>query len=311
MDPDLDRAAQYWAEQHLGEAFWRREWQYHPSALAMRRTLQAGRDRIDWLIHDKLKSAKIQRALSIGVGLAIDELQLAELGAIEHFEMIDVNAASLEVVKKRAAERGLADRVSCRVQDANSSDLGEARYDLIMFTAALHHMTELEKVLSACDRALLPGGTLFATEYIGPDCFQYPTEHIALANAFYRTLDQRVKNKWYPDALAFPTREEVLANDPTESVHSSRIVSTMRAIWPRMEFTGLYGPLAFMVSWCLNYDATYDTEIGRAEMQRLIEADHEAVDAGHLPHYYAHLIARKPRSRGGELMRSVQRALRS
>lgn len=311
MDPALEKAAQYWAEQHLGEAFWRREWQYHPSALEMRRTLQGGRDRMDWFIRDKLKGARIRRALGIGVGLAIDELQLAELGAIEHFEMIDVNAAGLEVVEKRAAERGLTGRVSCRVQDANSSDLGEKRYDLIVFTASLHHMTELEKVLRACDRALVPGGTLFATEYIGPDCFQYPAAHVALANAFYRTLDPRVKNKWYPDALAFPTREEVLANDPTESVHSSRIVSAMRAIWPRLEFTGLYGPLAFMVSWCLNYDATYDTEIGRAEMQRLIQADHEAVDAGQLPHYYAHLIARKPRSRAGELLRSIQRALRS
>jgi len=274
VDPALEKTAQYWTEQHLGDAFWRREWQYHPSALEMRRTLQGGRDRMDWFVRDRLKGITVQRALGIGVGLATEELELVERAGVEHFEMIDVNPASLDIVRQRAAERGLADRVECRIQDANSGDLGEQRYDLIVFTASLHHMTQLKKVLRACDRALVPGGVLFATEYIGPDCFQFPPAHVARANIFYRTLDPRVKNKWYPDVLGFPTREEVLANDPTESVHSSRIVRTMRAIWPKLEFTGLYGPLAFMVSWCLDYDAIYDAEIGRAEMQRLIQADH-------------------------------------
>jgi SAM-dependent methyltransferase len=310
VNSDFETTIRYWTEQHLGNEFWRREWQYHPFALEMRRALQGGRDRVDWFIHTRLKGRKVQRALGIGVGLGTEELQFVERGAVEHFEMIDVNPAGLDVLKERAAQLGIADRVTCRVQDANSGDLGERRYDLIVFTASLHHMVQLEKVLRACERALVPGGLLLASEYIGPDCFQFPAEHIAVGNAFYRTLDPRAKNKWYPDALGFPTREEVLANDPTESVHASRIVSTIRGVWPDMEFIGTYGALAFMVSWCLDYDAIYDSEIGRNEMQRLIDADHEAVDSGRLPHYYAHLIARNPHWPWPRFVRSIRARLR-
>jgi SAM-dependent methyltransferase len=290
----IETAADYWAEKYGNKEFYRREWQCHPYAVEMRNSLHGGQHRADWFFDHRMWVKPVKRALGIGVGLAVDELHLLARGAAEHYDLMDISAEGLAQVARTAASVNLAHRVNCKVADANTAFLGERQYGLITFMASLHHMDRMEKVLRACERALEPGGILWASEYIGPDCFQYPAEHVEHANRFYRTLDPSVRNKWCPDQVAFPTREEVLAADPTESLHSSQIEPLMRSIWPDMEFVGTYGALAFIVSWTLDHDAIYDTPVGRSEFQRLLAEDHRLTDAGELPHYYAHLIARKP-----------------
>lgn len=288
----IETAADYWAEKYGNQEFYRREWQCHPYAVEMRSSLHDGQHRADWFLDKRMTRKPVKRALGIGVGLAVDELHLLSRGAAEHYDLMDISDAGLKLVAESAAKSGLSDRVSCIVADANEHDLGTDRYGLITFMASLHHVEQLERVLHACDRALEPGGVLWASEYIGPDCFQFPDGHVRHADAFYQSLAPSVRSKWL-ERLMFPTRAEVLAADPTEAVHSSQIEATMRAIWPDLEYFGTYGSLAFIVSWGLDYDAIYDTEIGRAEFRRLLAEDRKLIDAGEMPHYYAHLIARK------------------
>lgn len=293
MSDAIAVAAEYWAEKYGNQEFYRREWQCHPFAVEMRNSLHQGQYRSDWFVDHRMQAKPVKRALGIGVGLAYDELHLLHRGAAEHYDLMDISADGLKMVMREASKVGLDHRISCIVGDANEAFLGDRKFGLITFMASLHHINKLEHVLRACDLALEPGGILWASEYIGPDCFQFPPEHVEIANEFYRTLDPRAKNRWFPQVLGFPSREDVLSADPTESVHSSQIEPVMRSIWPDLEFFGTYGSLAFMVSWCLDYDAIYDTEVGRREFARLLAEDRRAIDAGRLPHYYAHLIARK------------------
>jgi ubiquinone/menaquinone biosynthesis C-methylase UbiE len=285
-------AADHWSKLYGNEKFYRTEWQCHPFALEMRRTIYGGQERADWFVDTRMTRKPVERALGVGAGIAIDELHLVYRGAARHYDLMDISDAGLKILRENAAKHGYRDRVSCIVADANEADLGHERYGLITFMSSLHHIDKLERVLTACERALEPGGILWACEYIGPDCYQCPPAHIEIANRFFRTLHPSVRNRAHK-RIRIPTREQCLAADPTESLHSSEIERVMRGIWPDLEFIGLYGSLAFMVSWSLNHDAIYDTAIGRSEMKRLLEEDRRLIDAGHLPHYYANLIARK------------------
>jgi SAM-dependent methyltransferase len=289
---DLSVAADYWAQQYGNDTFYRREWQWHPHAVAMRHALHGNRARADWFFETQMLGKPVASALSIGAGIAMDELHLLGRNAVRRFDLMDISDAGLNMAKADAQSKGIGTRIECIVADVNQTNLGSERYDLIMFMASLHHVEKMESVLRACDRALKPGGIIWASEYVGPDCFQFPPEHTSFAMNLYKALDPALKNQWYPE-LGFPTREEVLAADPTESVHSSKIIPLMRAVWPEVQFIGTYGTLAFIISWCLNYDALYDTEQGMRAMRAILDIDAALIDAGRLPHYYGHLIARK------------------
>lgn len=293
-----DRAAEYWNQRHFDPAFLRGEWSFHPYAKQrLHGLLGQVASREEWFHNRFIRGRTGLRALGIGVGRAASELALLAMGGIERYELFDVSPVALADGQREAERLGVADRAVFRNLDITGTALPDGAYDVITFIASLHHMVELEAVLRKCERALAPGGVLWAAEYIGPDHFQYPPEHTDLARRLFRMLHPEVRRAGEPE-LKFPSREEVIANDPTESPHSSQIVETMRGIWPDAEVIGTYGTLAFIIMWTLDHDALYDTESGREAFRTLLDIDTAMIDAGLLPHYFAYLIARKPQ-RGG------------
>ncbi len=87
---------------------------------------------------------------------------------------------------------------------------------------------------------------------------------------------------WEPD-LRFPSTDEVIAVDPTESVHSATIIKTARWIFPQLGVIPTYGTLAFIISWYLRHDALYDTEKGREAFEATLDIDTVMLDADQLP----------------------------
>lgn len=166
-------------------------------------------------------------------------------------------------------------------------------YDLVTFFASLHHMVRLEETLRAAYRALKSGGIFFASEYVGPDRFDYPEEHALIARRLYDVIDPALKHPAEPK-LRWPSPAEVIANDPTEAVHSSEILESVRRVFPRVEIKPNYGTLPFILFWCLNADALYETEQGLELVQLILDLDVALVDSGRLPSYFVYIVAFKP-----------------
>jgi SAM-dependent methyltransferase len=290
---DMRRAAEYWDEQHDAGTFLRAEWSRHPLALARLQRILGAATREEWFARTYLAGRSARRGLGIGVGPARSELRLLASGAVERYDLYDVSPGSLASAREQAERLGLMDRVRIFCADIHTVSLPPETYDVVTFIASLHHIERLDDVLRACYAALAPGGILWAAEYIGPDRFAYPDADTAFAKRLYRVLDPGVKKAWEPE-LRFPTPEEVAAADPTESVHSSEIVSAMRRVFARTEVIPTYGTLSFILSWCLDPDAIHDTEKGRDAFQTILDIDTAMLDAGQLPHYFAYLIGHKP-----------------
>jgi ubiquinone/menaquinone biosynthesis C-methylase UbiE len=298
MDSDIDlkRTAEHWDRAHFSPGVQRAEWQNHPLALERMVRLLGGRLRERWFTETYLPATGVERGLGIGVGTGATEMEILKSGAVKHFDVWDVSAASLEAVRQRAARFGAADRITTNLGDIQTADLGENRYDVITFIASLHHIENLDGVLEQCRRALKPGGALWAAEYVGPDRFDFPPEHTALARALFLGLDPALRKSWEP-VLRFPTRQEVIEVDPTESIHSSDIPSAIQRHFGWMEETPTYGSFAFIMFWGLNHDAIYERPEGESLVRAILAIDEALIDSCKLPHYFRHIVARKPISR--------------
>ncbi len=294
MDPhiDLNRTAKFWDREHFSPEMQRAEWQNHPLARERMVRLLGGRIRERWFTETYLPATGVERGLGIGVGAGATEMEILGSGAVRHFDLWDVSSAGLAAAREHAARYGAVDRLTTNVGDIHAADLGENRYDVITFIASLHHIDNLDAVLTQCHRALKPGGVLWAAEYVGPDRFDFPPEHTALARDLFLGLDPALKKSWEPH-LRFPTRQEVIEADPTESIHSADIPAAIQRHFQQVDDTPTYGSFAFIMFWGLNHDAIYERPEGESLVRAILAIDEALIDAGKLPHYFRHIVARK------------------
>lgn len=288
---ELDTAAKHWAASYQSDEAARREWIGHPLAQDRAQRLMKGHPtRAQWFINEVLPAKPVKRGLGIGVGTAFQENQMVEFGGVERYDYYELSQEGLNLARTAAEGLGIADRITFNCADINSVDLPEATYDVITFMASLHHVHELEKTLVACKRALAPGGIIWASEYIGPDRFAYPDQDADIARRIFRMLDPSLRLNGQPE-LHFPSPEDIIAVDPTEAVHSSDILRTMKSLWPNLKVEGLYGSLLFMIMWGMDYNAIYDTPAGFEAYGTLVDLETALVDSGALPHYFVNAYA--------------------
>jgi ubiquinone/menaquinone biosynthesis C-methylase UbiE len=289
---DQERTRQYWDDRHFDPGYAREEWSFHPAAKARLHRLLGASSREEWFWTKYLSGKTGLRGVGIGVGLGQTELRLVSSGAFAQYDFYDVSPAALEQVKRDAEKIGVSDKIKCICADIDALELGTESYDLVTFIASLHHMNDLPDILGKCKAALRPGGRLWAVEYIGPDRFQFPDKDTEFARRFYRSVHPGLKKFWTPE-LQFPSAEEVIKADPTESIHSSKIPAVMHATFKNVETVNTYGTFAFILFWGLLHDALYESPIGQEFVATVLDIDTMLIDSGQLPHYFAYYVATK------------------
>ena len=291
--PSLKATAAYWdanAEMHFAEGVNhnRAEGQAHPLVQARAARLLGQPSVGDWL--RARMPAVAGRALGVGVGAAGFELELLASGCVEEFDLYDVSAVSLEPAAVQARALGVEEQAHLFCEDVMAAELPVA-YDLVTFRGSLHHATDLDLMVDRVRRAMLPGALLFGDEYVGPNRFAYPPEHSVLAKTWFRTLAPELLCPW-PE-LPQPDPSEVAKADPTEAVHSERILDVLAARFEYLEITPLYGALPFILWWGLQHDALYDLPAGRDLVEVLLEVDEALGRSGRLPTYFAAFVAQR------------------
>ncbi|HLX88977.1 MAG TPA: class I SAM-dependent methyltransferase [Acidimicrobiales bacterium] len=144
---------------------------------------------IPWLDH--LKSLDGSRVLEIGAGDGASTVAMAEQGAT--VLATDVNERFLRVNAIRCKLAGLTDvRFEAMNSDTLSAHVRRGEYDVIVFFAALEHMTFDERMASLrmAWELLDPGGLLVVIET--PNRLWYLDDHTAMTPFFH----------WLPDDVA-------------------------------------------------------------------------------------------------------------
>jgi SAM-dependent methyltransferase len=287
-EDNFARTAEFWDAK--GQEVRREHWQAHPVVQEWFLRRREGLSSMQALAkHLKTPNG---RALGLGVGAASAELELVHMGAVSSYDFYDVAPRLLEAAEQAAAGAGLSDRITCRTADINRIDLPAEHYDLITFVSSLHHVERLEHVLQQCHKALRPGGLFYAQEYVGPNRFAFPADHVSLARQIYRTLDPRLlcglPELPTPDPLA------VADADPTESIRSEEVVNICRRVFPATHVVSDEICLTIIIWYGLNHESVYDTPAGHALVNWVLEADQALVRSGRLPTYQVEIFGRKP-----------------
>lgn len=111
--------------------------------------------------HSKIKDG--HRVLDIGCGtglLGLKFLQKADCSIVN----IDKSQQMVDVIQDKGKQLGLGPAFVGRVMDGGAIAFEDATFDLVVSTAALHHLEEKLEPLKKIHRVLRPGGQLIIGE---------------------------------------------------------------------------------------------------------------------------------------------------
>lgn len=116
-------------------------------------------------VEDKLRAGAV--VADVGCGHGASTLLLAQSYPTATIVGFDYHERSIDMARKRAAEAGLADRVSFEVAGADS--LPDSGYDLVCVFDALHDMGDPTAVAGHIRSVLAPDGTWLLVEPLAGD----------------------------------------------------------------------------------------------------------------------------------------------
>jgi hypothetical protein len=137
--------------------------------------------------------------LDFGGGIGSHALAAASLAAVEHVWFVDLNPRNRAFVRWRAAELGLADRISCH-RDLNDPALPE-RFETIVCLDVLEHLSDPAGQLEVFAERLSPQGTALLNWYFFQGFHgEYPFhfDDPLLVDSFFRTLQRRFLEVFHP-----------------------------------------------------------------------------------------------------------------
>jgi SAM-dependent methyltransferase len=229
-------------------------------------------------------SQPFARGLSVGCGSGLLERDVLAKGICETMEGIDFSEESLEQARFAAEEEHLSDRLEYRVEDINALKLPHGRYDIVFFHGSLHHIRQVERVLTEVRQSLTPGGLVYLDEYMGPSRSEWTDEEWGFARSAFDSLPEELKNR--PN-LMIP----LPMDDPSESIRSSAIRPAAARLFDVVEERPYGGNILWFVFPCLDMERLRQDSTGA--LSRLIALEEHLLEGGWVESYFRVIVARK------------------
>lgn len=132
---------------------------------------------------DALKIGRRQVVADIGAGTGYFAVRLAALPAAPKVYVVDVEAAMVEHLTRRAAREGLKNVIAVKA-DANATNLPE-RVDVALLVDVFHHLPNRAAYFTALKGQLKPGGRVAIVDFRKgapsgpPEHFRFTPEQIS------------------------------------------------------------------------------------------------------------------------------------
>lgn len=160
-------------------------------------------------------------------------------------------------------------------EDLNFASFKEDEYDLIVCSAILHHIVNIDQLLAEINRALKPGGRFVVLDYIGEERFCWKEEKRKYINDLLANIP--------PKYLRFPYASidavHLTRLSPFEAVTSTRLPELLEEHLDPIEVRKGYGVLFPTLQYVRERYLSEDNPI----LERLIQADHDSIEAGLQP----------------------------
>jgi len=135
---------------------------------------------MDWLE----KNCQGKRVLDYCCGNGEDTIFIAQIGA-EDVVGIDISHESIKNCQQKAVIKGVQDKTSFRIMDAEAMEFEDNSFDIITEYGALHHI-DLNKAYPELVRVLKQDGKMICTEALGHNLIIH----------FYRKKTPHLRTEW-------------------------------------------------------------------------------------------------------------------
>lgn len=301
----------------------------------------------DLLMERYLSGRNVRTVASICCGFgAVEQHIVPALGTVEDCIALDLAPGAVNEARRRAQANGLDGVIKYEVADLNEYVWPKQAFDLVIANGALHHLAQLDRVVSGLRTALKPGGLLYACEHVGAQYQDFPPRQFELINAAAwmvppdlrqgrplrrnpitnpaarrladvvlgnRDLGRstphpewRVLKRWAAGvaracslpprrdfgSLVLPRKAKLLAMDPSESVSSHRIVSTIERHFGKVHIHPFGGAILAYALDAAFYEG-FDPSDGRhcALLDLLCDVEERLIATGDLPMEHAIIVA--------------------
>jgi SAM-dependent methyltransferase len=231
-----------------------------------------------------------RRGLVLGCGDMVGEhtafthpkLPFAEVDAY------DVSPKSIARARRLTDEKEL--KINYHLADINHVELPPDRYALIIISHAFHHFERIDHVAQQIDRALLPGGIFYTSDYIGPRRLQFTARQLFYAQTMLQLLPAPYRRG--PDGK---TRQRVQSAppeslSPDEAICSDRILPALAqhldVVW-QCNYAGLLYPLLEGIAFNLDGERDHDL------LELLFNVDYALCQTGEIEPNFTLTLATK------------------
>lgn len=130
-------------------------------------------------------------------------------------------------------------------------------FDIVFCCHALHHATDIERLLSFINQSMAPDGLFIGIEYLGPTRFQIEYDVLPHIMALFALMPPELRRNLSKGGIVEheflpPTISEVRVADISESIRSSDLRTLLLANFPVVELKPMGGTL---LRWLLQYRA--------------------------------------------------------
>ena len=228
---DSSRVGDYWKEQFAKNRADASLWTNNPIiAQHIYRLISDGSPQhwLPWFLNDYLSPGVVfEKSLSVCCGDGMHEMVLANSGRVRFVRGFDISEGAIAQARQTFQNAGIPpESYRLEVADANNLEL-EDTFDLILSTGALHHVTNLEGLLTTLSKRLDAHGYFVVLEYVGPNRFQWTDAQIGVINGILRQLDTRHLKDNARKELSRPSVETMIATDPSEAVRSEDVMRVL------------------------------------------------------------------------------------
>ena len=274
----------------------------------------SGAPGVPWLVAavDRLRIPKNGRWLSLGCGIAEQEVAAGRAGVFASLLALDASDVSLGQARAAAAAAGLSN-IEFDTADFNRLELAAESFDVIVMNMSLHHVRELRTVLTQIRRALKRRGYFLVNEYIGPSQFQFTDLQLRIVRELLELLPpryrrQRTTGDVKQECVRLPV-DHWNRTDPSEAIFSRRIVPEIERQFRIVERIDYGGTILHLLLEQIvqNFDAEDERDV--AIVRTLAKTEDLLIRGGVLTSDFAAMAMRKRARPMSLLVRSWRRFL--
>ena len=128
-------------------------------------------------VHARLQADPPAQVADFACGVGWASIAIADAYPTAIVTGFDLDESSIEIARKNAAAKGLADRVTFEVRDIAETSL-EGGYDLVVVIEAIHDLSQPVEALASIRRVLAPDGVAIVADEKTADSFAAPGDEM-------------------------------------------------------------------------------------------------------------------------------------